>query len=423
MHSWHCTAGHTTMQGILSWYTIVVQFLYSAKTKEGAALQGVVIANSRTEAITQLRADGIIPISIKQKITISLASFLPGRVRLAEKILFTKNLSGMLSAGLPLSRALQVLIKQTHKEVFKKVIEGLLATIDTGGTLSDALEKYPKIFSKFFVSMVRAGEESGGLPIVLKEIGEHLEKTYAIQRKVKGALMYPMIIVGAIVLIAILMFVYVVPTLIKTFKELNAKLPTSTQIIIWISDFVTNHTVLLFIFIVLLIIAVQVLWVLPRTKVLFDWASIRLPVIKDLLRELYTARAARTLALLISSGVPISHAIDITSDVLQNSYYKKSLAAVSKAIEKGEPIASVFMVHDELYPVMMGEMIAVGEETGKLHQMLLDVATFYEGEVAAKTANLSTIVEPVLMVFIGGAVGFFAVSMLSPMYSIMDSIK
>lgn len=400
-----------------------MQFSYTAKTKEGATLKGVVSAASRAEAISTLRADHIIPIDIEVKFSFSLASLLPGRVTLAEKILFTKNLAGMLGAGLPLSRGLQVLIKQTHAPAFKKVIESLLATIDTGGTLSDALEKHPKVFSKFFVSMVRAGEESGGLPGALKEVGENLEKTYTINRKVKGALMYPAIIVAAIVLIAILMFIYVVPTLIKTFKELGAKLPTSTQVIIWISDFVSNHTVLLLVFIIAIVVALQVLWTLPKTRIAFDWLSIRIPVIKDMLKELYTARAARTLSLLLSSGVNISHAIAITSDVLQNSYYKKSLAEVAIAIEKGEPIAKVFIANQQLYPVMMGEMIAVGEETGKLQSMLLDVATFYEGEVAAKTANLSTIVEPVLMIFIGGAVGFFAVSMLSPMYSIMDSIK
>ena len=400
-----------------------VQFSYTAKTKEGATIQGVIAAASRSDAISALRADHIIPIDIESKISFSLAALLPGKVSLAEKILFTKNLSGMLGAGLPLSRGLQVLIKQTHALAFKKIIESLLATIDKGGTLSDALEKHPKVFSKFFVSMVRAGEESGGLPAALKEVGDNLEKTYALNRKVKGALMYPAIIVCAIVLIAILMFIYVVPTLIKTFKELGAKLPTSTQVVIWISDFVSNHTVLLIVLIVALFVGIQVLWALPRTRIAFDWVSIRLPVIKDMLKELYTARAARTLSTLLSSGVNISHAITITSDVLQNSYYKKSMADVAAAIEKGEPIAKVFIAESQLYPVMMGEMIAVGEETGKLQSMLLDVATFYEGEVAAKTANLSTIVEPVLMVFIGAAVGFFAVSMLTPMYSIMDSIK
>jgi type IV pilus assembly protein PilC len=400
-----------------------VQFSYKAKTKEGATIEGNIAASSRTEAISILRSSHIIPFIIEQKISFSFNTIFGGRVTLAEKILFTKNLSGMVGAGLSLSRGLQVLIKQTHSPTFKKVIESVLETIDKGGTLSAALEKHPKVFSKLFVAMVRAGEESGGLPVALKEVGESLEKTYALNRKVKSALMYPMIIVCAIVLIAILMFIYVVPTLIKTFRELGAKLPFSTQCIIWTSDFISNHIVLLIVFVALVVVSIQVLLTLPKTKIAFDWISLRIPVVKDMLRELYTARAARTLSLLLSSGVNISHAISITSDVLQNSYYKSSLADVATAIEKGEPIASVFIANEQLYPPMMGEMIAVGEETGKLQSMLFDVAVFYEGEVQAKTANLSTIVEPVLMIFIGAAVGFFAVSMLTPMYSIMDSIK
>ena len=400
-----------------------MQFSYKAKTKEGATIEGVIAASSRSVAISELRANHIVPYTLDQKIGFSLQNILPGHVTLAEKILFTKNLSGMLGAGLSLSRALQVLIKQTHSPTFKSVITSILEGIDKGGTLSEALEKHPKVFSKLFVAMVRAGEESGGLPITLKEVGDNLEKTYAINRKVKSALMYPAIILSAIGLIAILMFIYVVPTLVKTFKELGAKLPMSTQFIIGMSDFISNHTALLFVFIFVFIFAIKVLATLPRTKTIFDWLAIRTPIIKDMLSELYTARAARTLSLLLSSGVSINRAIDITSDVLQNSYYKASLAEVSIAIEKGEPIAKVFIAKENLYPPMMGEMIAVGEETGKLQSMLFDVALFYEGEVQARTNNLSTIVEPVLMIFIGAAVGFFAVSMLSPMYSIMDSIK
>lgn len=400
-----------------------VQFSYKAKTKEGVIIEASIEAASRTEAISLLRASHIIPLTIEQKSSFSFNNILPGKVSLAEKILFTKNLAGMLSAGLSLSRALQVLIKQTKSLTFKAVIESVLDTIDKGGTFSDALSKHPKVFSNLFVAMVRAGEESGGLPTTIKEVGENLEKSYALNRKVKGALMYPSIIVSAIILIAILMFIYVVPTLTKTFRELGAQLPASTRFIIGTSDFVAHHTILLFGLIGVFIFGVSLLWKLPKTKIGFDWLSLRTPVVKDLLRELYTSRAARTLSLLLSSGVSISRAITITSDVLDNSFYKKSLAEVAAAIEKGEPIAKVFIANPVLYPPMMGEMISVGEETGNLQSMLFDVAMFYEGEVQAKTSNLSTIVEPVLMVFIGAGVGFFAVSMLSPMYSIMDSIK
>jgi type IV pilus assembly protein PilC len=329
----------------------------------------------------------------------------------------------MIRAGLPLSRALEVLNKQTVNVYFRSIILSLLETIDKGGTFSDGLAKYPTIFSSLFVSMVKSGEESGALPDSLSEIGVNLEKTYALNRKIKSAMMYPSIIVCAIFLIGILMFIYVVPTLTKTFKELNVELPLSTRIVVGISDLISNHLPLLILGIAVVGGAIFFAFRLPRTKRGIDFISVRLPVIGTLLKEVNAARTTRTLASLLASGVDISRAITITKEVLQNSYYKEVLMEVEQAIQKGEPMSRVFKAHVKLYPVMVGEMMEVGEETGKLSSMLLDIALFYEGEVDAKTKDLSTIIEPILMIFIGAAVGFFAVSMLSPMYSIMDNIK
>lgn len=329
----------------------------------------------------------------------------------------------MLRAGLPLSRALEVLTKQTTNIYFKSIIATLLTTIDTGGTFSNGLAKFPTVFSSLFVSMVRAGEESGALPQSLSEIGLNLEKSYALNRKIKSALMYPMIIIAAIFLIGILMFIYVVPTLIKTFKDLGTELPASTKIVVGISDLITNHLVLLGIGLFVFGALVYAAFRLPLTKRWIDYLSVHAPVLGTLVQEINAARTARTFSSLLSSGVSISRAIVITKEVVQNSYYKGILAEVETAIEKGEPMSGVFKKHTKYYPVMVGEMMEVGEETGKLSSMLLDIATFYEGEVDAKTKDLSTIIEPVLMIVIGAAVGFFAVSMLSPMYSIMDTIN
>jgi type IV pilus assembly protein PilC len=219
------------------------------------------------------------------------------------------------------------------------------------------------------------------------------------------------------------MFMYVVPTLTKTFRELNVELPLSTRIVVGISDLVSNHIGLMAASIVGVVVLVIMLARARATKRILDRLTLRLPVLGTLLQEVNAARTTRTLASLMASGVGIARAISITKDVLQNTQYKAVLEQIETAIEKGEPMSSVFIQQTALYPIMVGEMIEVGEETGKLSDMLVDIATFYEGEVDAKTKDLSTIIEPVLMVVIGAAVGFFAVSMLSPMYSIMDSIK
>lgn len=402
-----------------------MQFAYKGRDKSGAIVTGVIEGGSKLEAMGAVRDTGIIPLSIteKKKFSFSGKITLFKSVKLSEKIIFTKNLAGMLRAGLPLSRALDVLNKQTTNDYLKTILLALLGTIDKGGTLSDGLAKYPKVFSSLFVSIVKAGEESGGLPDALMEIGTNLEKSYALNRKIKSALMYPSIIVCAIVLIGILMFVYVVPTLTSTFKELGVELPLSTRLVVGLSDAINNHLLLLVLGIAALIAGAIYAMHRPRTRRMVDYISIRLPVIGALLREVNAARTTRMLSSLLSSGVDIRRAISITTDVLQNSYYKDMLTEVEVVVQKGEPLSTLFRTHTELYPIMVGEMMEVGEETGKLASMLVDIATFYEGEVEAKTKDLSTIVEPVLMIFIGAAVGFFAISMLSPMYSIMDAIK
>lgn len=404
-----------------------MKFSYKARNTAGVVSTGIVEARDRVEAINTIRELGVTPIFVNQKAGGWLGSinisFGGGSVKLSEKILLTKNLSGMLKAGLSLSRALQVLSRQTKNKYLKKIIETLSETIDKGGTFSDGLAKYPKVFSALFVSMVRAGEESGGMPNALTEIGINLEKSYALNKKVKSAMMYPSIILGAIFLIGILMFVYVVPTLTKTFKELGADLPASTKLVIGLSDLISNHILLLILGIAVLIGLVILTLKLPKTKRGIDWLVVRLPVIGTIVKEMNAARTTRTMASLLGSGVTISRAIAITKEVLQNVHYKEVMEHVEEVVQKGVPISTIFKAETKLYPVMVGEMIEVGEETGKLGSMLLDVALFYEGEVDAKTKDLSTIIEPVLMIFIGVAVGFFAVSMLSPMYSIMDSIK
>jgi type IV pilus assembly protein PilC len=271
--------------------------------------------------------------------------------------------------------------------------------------------------------MVHSGEESGGLPKTLSEIGINLKKSYDLNKKIKSALTYPTIIFCAIILIGVLMMIFVVPTLTKTFKDLGADLPSSTKFVILISDFISQHTILFLLCLGAIGTGIALFAKLKATQKYFDYIILRLPVIGTLAKEVNTARTSRTLSSLLSSGVDMSRALAITEEVLQNIYYKDLIRKSIIAIEKGEVLSASFKDNIQLYPVMMGEMIEVGEETGNLSKMLLDIANFYESEVDNKTKDLSTIIEPVLMVFIGGAVGFFAVSMISPMYSVMSNIK
>lgn len=402
-----------------------MKFKYKAQTKSNEMEEGIMDSPDKFSLAKELREKGLIPISIeefKEKNGLSLKKNLFGHVSLSEKIVFTNNLSGMLSAGLSINRSLSILEKQSTNPTLIKVLNSLSDDINKGNTLSEGMKKFPKVFNGVFVPMVRAGEESGNLPKTLTEIGANLKKSYDLNKKIKGALTYPTIILIAMSLIGVFMMVYVVPTLTKTFKDLGTELPKSTKMIIWLSDTLSDHLLTFF----LCVFAIVALFIfvskIKAVKRGFDLIILRVPVIGKIVKEVNTARTARTLSSLLLAGVNISNALNITKDVLQNVHYKAVIEKAVVSIEKGSVLSASFKENTFLYPVMMGEMMEVGEETGNLSKMLIDIASFYESEVDNKTKDLSTIIEPILMVVIGGAVGFFAVSMITPMYSVMENV-
>jgi type IV pilus assembly protein PilC len=361
-------------------------------------------------------------ITEKTKSRLSLESVFKGRVKVHDKIIFARNLGSMLDAGLPLSRALAVIEKQTRGKRFKNIVADIQKEISQGHTLSDAMKIYPDVFPQIMISMTKAGEESGSLAQSLRVISTQMDSTYQLTRKIRGALMYPGIVMGAMAIIGFFMMTYVVPTLSATFKDMHAELPPSTQAIISTSDFLKDHILLslaaIFGIIAFIYFGLKTTYGRRTT----DYMVLHMPLIAPLAKEVNSARTARTLASLLAAGVDVVLAVKITMDVVQNSFYKKVLEVVQIEIQKGAPIAHIFNEHENLYPAFVGEMISVGEETGQLSQMLLGVASYYEQEVDQKTKDMSSIVEPFLMIFIGLAVGLFAVSMITPIYSLGSSI-
>ena len=407
---------------------LAMLFTYKAKSKTGEITEGVLEAGDRLALARDLRSRGFVPLSIIEKggsFTDQLSVFTEmfSKVNASELIILTKNLSGMIKAGLSLYRALSVLKKQTRNPTLSKILISLANDINSGDTFSSGLAKFPETFSKLFVSMIKAGEESGNLAGALSDIGMHLEKSSSLTKKIKGALIYPGVIMGAMVVIGVLMFAFVVPTLASTFKELGIVLPASTRVLIFFGNFFSNNLILTFIIIIGMALGSFFLFRAKFMAKYIDFFVVRIPFIGDLAKELNTARTARTMSSLLSSGVSIIRAVEITEDVVQNIYYKNVLDEAKNAVEKGAPFSQAFAAHIDLYPVMMSEMIQVGEETGKLSDMLLQIASFYEEEIENKTKNLSTIIEPFLMIVIGSGVGFFAISMISPLYSILGNIE
>ena len=404
-------------------------FHYKTINKEGKTIEGTLEAKDKFALYHSIKADGNTVVSaeeVKNKLplSVSISKYLPflDNVKTHDKIIFARNLSKMIDAGLPITRALSIMEKEA-KDVFKKVLTELNASLSKGNTLSDSMKNYPKVFSTLFVSMIKSGEESGNLSSSLQNVALQMEKSYQLNRKIRGALMYPIIILGLMFAIGVLMMIYMVPTLTATFTGLGLDLPLSTRIIIGTSNFLVSY----FLFVILGFIVFVFLFIFaintPKGQRLLDFLLLKMPIIGKITKQINSARTARTLSSLISSGVDIIVAAGVTKDVLQNSYYKEILDEIETSVQKGTTMSSVFSSHQNLYPVFVSEMVSVGEETGKTGDMLLNVALFYEEEIDQTTKDMSSVIEPVLMIIIGIAVGIFAISIISPIYSIGDSIK
>jgi type IV pilus assembly protein PilC len=343
-------------------------------------------------------------------------------VTLYEKVVFANNLSEMIKAGLPMSKALSVLERQTKNPKMKSVTRSIAESINKGDSLSTALSRFPNVFSEMFVAMTAAGEESGNLPQSLKIVGDQYSKTYALRKKVRGAMMYPMVVIVAMIIIGIILMVTVLPTLLSAFTEMKATLPASTRFLIWFSGFFSSNYIT---FAVLALGAIVFLiWFRKTTqgKLFFSKMSVMLPGVGPITQNMNSSVTARSLSSLLAAGVEVVEAIKITEKIVSNVCYKKVLASAAEQIQKGATLSSIFNAEEKLYPVLVGAMAEVGEETGKMADMLMNVAIYYEDEVDNATKNISSIIEPVLIVVVGAAVAFFAVSIISPLYSIGQQI-
>lgn len=402
-------------------------FSYKAVKKDGTQYEGTLDAADKFALYKRLHEDGDTVLEATEKgkksTTAGLFSISFGGVKTADRIMFAKNLSAMLKAGLPLARALTVLERQMTGKAWKPIFASLTESLSKGTSFSAALALFPKTFPALFVSMVAAGEESGSLAQSLSIVGEQLEKSYLLQKKVRGAMMYPAIIFGVMIVIGVMMLIFVIPKLTSTFKEFNTELPMATRFVIWISDFFESNYILIIIGLLILAAGTVVFLRTKLGKRVMGKVTLKMPIIGPIAMEVNSARVSRTLSSLLSSGVEVVTAIKIAGDVVQNVYYKEMLARTAEDIQKGSTLQSLFMPRGDLYPSFVSEMIGVGEETGTLSKTLFEVAVFYESEVEQKTKDMSTIIEPFLMVFIGIGVGFFALAMISPIYSLSDKIS
>lgn len=404
-------------------------FFYLAKSATGEVKTGSQEAASEAELARALREQGFILTSVKPvvpslKIKNRLLNLLPGfrSVPLSEKMIFARHLAVMIGAGLALTRALEVLAQQTKSTAFAKAIRDVNESVRKGVSLADSMARHPKSFSELFVNMIRVGETSGGLENILKILAHQMEKEYELKSKIRSAMIYPSVIVVVILGIGILMMVVVVPNLMQVFEEVHAQLPASTRLIIAISNFINQNLIIFLLSVVTLIVATRFALRTSRGRLIFDALILRLPIFGQVSRKVNSAQLARTLGSLIEGGIPIVQGLQIVSGTMSNRLFFNSLQTTSLAVQRGEKLSQKLRTFPHLYLPMVSQMVEVGEETGTLGEILLKLADFYEEEVNDLTKNMASIIEPVLMVGIGLAVGFFAIAMLQPMYSMMDSL-
>lgn len=402
-------------------------FKYTARNLEGEQSKGVLEASDKHVLSRMLREKGMVLVSAQNEEVANALSPVKNimgslfGVPLVEKMTFVRYLAVLISAGVDISRALSILEEQVISSTFKKIIRSIREEVIRGKTLNESFAQHPKAFSGLVVNMVAVGEESGRLVESLELIALQLEREHELISKVKGALVYPAVVVSAMFIIGIVMFIYVVPTLKSVFGDINVALPITTRIIFGLSDFLVQKWYLAILFTIIFAVLFRVIWVLPLTKRALDFGLMRAPMFGSLVRKIISARIARTLSSLIASGVPILRSIEITSNLISNLAFRTSLKEAIDRVQKGELLSASLGLYPKVYPPMLIQMIAVGEETGKLGDMLTRTALFYEAEVDRSLKNLTTIIEPLLMLVIGGAVGVFAVSILGPMYTLIQN--
>ncbi|MFZ1626245.1 MAG: type II secretion system F family protein [Candidatus Moraniibacteriota bacterium] len=405
------------------------KYLYTAKNiSSGETKGGEVIGKNENQVGQELRVQGFLVTSIKvieedvQGIQVRFLDRFRG-VPLKEKMVFTRNLSVMTSSGLTVSRAIYNLSVQTSNKRFQKILLSVHDDVQAGKQLSEGLAKYPAVFNELFVNMVSVGEVSGNLEEVLEILALQLEKEHDLISKVRGAMIYPAVIVIAMIGIGILMLTYILPKITQTFIDMDVELPATTRFIIALSAFVRTHWLITILAFVGSIVGTRVASTTDVGRHFLHWLVLRIPIIGSIIVKVNCARFARIYSSLLKSGISVVTALTIVSRTLGNVYYKEALIQGVEEIQKGTELSKIIGKYPVLFPVLVPQIIQVGEETGKTENVLQRLAEFYEEEVSQITKNMSSIIEPILMLLIGGSVGFFAVAMLQPMYSVLENIK
>lgn len=397
---------------------------YKAINKEGKTVKGVIEGKNTNEAVNYLRSYGFLPINVTEKKENILAGYFPflKGTSSSDLLFFTRQLASMLSSGLTLMQALNILKEQVQKPAMIEVLTGMVTDIEEGKSFSDAIAKHPHVFSPIYISLIKAAETSGLLDKVLLRIADNLEKQQKLGSTIKGALMYPAIVIIGMVAVMTIMMIFVVPQLTTLYQNLDISLPLSTQIVIGLSNFMITFWPII-IGVVVFMVSFYSRWHKTETgKMIVDDFMLKLPVFGKLIRQMVLTEFCRTLGLLVGSGALIVEALKETAAVAGNVLYQNAVLGIARRVEKGMSIGDAMQIYG-LFPPILVQMVKIGEETGKLDESLLKVSEYFEREVDETVKTLTTALEPIIMVILGLGVAFLIISIITPIYNLTSAIQ
>ncbi len=398
-------------------------FLYKGKNTRGETQKGEMEGDSIEAVRAKLVRLNIRPTSVKKKPK-DISEYLPflkPKVKESDIILFARQFSTMIDAGLPILQCLEILTSQQENPTFKSMLREIKETVESGATLAESLRKFPKQFDELFTNMIAAGEAGGILDTILKRLSAYMEKAAALKAKVKGAMTYPIIVLCISILVVAVIMIFVIPIFAQMFADFGAVLPLPTRIVVWISNFLLHNFLYIIGGLVIFVFAYKKFYNSNKGREFMDDLFLKLPVFGMLLRKVAVARFTRTMGTMLSSGVGILDALDIVARTAGNKTIEKAIYSVRAAISEGRTMSDP-LNESGVFPAMVCQMIGVGESTGALDAMMIKIADFYDEEVDQAVENLTTMIEPMMMVFLGGVIGGLVVSLYLPIFQMAGMV-
>ena len=397
----------------------MAKFVWEGKTRAGGTTTGELDAPNEAFVLAQLRRQQIVPVKVKQKAK-ALGFKMPGfgkKVTQKELAIFTRQFATMIDAGLPLVQCLDILGMQQTNQAFKSVVLKVKEDVESGSTFADALLKHPKVFDELFVNLVAAGEVGGILDTILSRLAAYIEKAMKLAKKIKSAMVYPSTILAVAVVVTVVLLLYVIPIFGKMFQDFGQTLPAPTQFVLALSGFTRKYFLLVIVVCVLIGVVIRWYYGKESGRRNIDRILLKTPVLGSLLQRIAVARFARTLGTMVSSGVPILEGMDIVAKSAGNKVIEEAITKARRSISEGKTIADP-LAESKVFPIMVTQMVAVGEATGALDTMLNKIADFYDDEVDSAVDALTALLEPILMIFLGVVIGGLVIAMYLPIFKL-----